>query len=128
MAYEVYEQMGGRLPDAMIYPTGGGTGLIGMWKAFDEMQEMGWITDRRPRMFAVQAHGCAPMVRAYAEGTRSARRVERPTNPGLRLARPDSNWRFPDSARCAQKSRRRTGGFRCGHAERPSARLPKRKA
>ena len=65
MAYEVYEQMGGRLPDAMIYPTGGGTGLIGMWKAFDEMQELGWIRDRRPRMFAVQAHGCAPMVRAY---------------------------------------------------------------
>ena len=72
MAYEVYEQLGGRLPDAMIYPTGGGTGLIGMWKAFDEMQELGWIADRRPRMFAVQAHGCAPMVRAYAEGTEHA--------------------------------------------------------
>jgi threonine synthase len=66
MAYEVFEQLGGRLPDAMIYPTGGGTGLIGMWKAFGEMQELGWIAERRPRMFAVQAQGCAPMVRAFA--------------------------------------------------------------
>jgi threonine synthase len=72
MAYEVFEQLGGRLPDAMIYPTGGGTGLIGMWKAFDEMQELGWIGARRPRMFAVQAQGCAPMVRAFAAGAERA--------------------------------------------------------
>ncbi len=87
MAYEIYEQMGGRLPDAMIYPTGGGTGLIGMWKAFEEMQGLGWITDRRPRMFAVQAHGCAPLVRAYAAGSE---RAEEWVNPqtlasGLRV-------------------------------------------
>jgi threonine synthase len=72
MAYEVFEQLGARLPDAMIYPTGGGTGLIGMWKAFDEMQQLGWIGARRPRMFAVQAQGCAPMVRAFAAGAERA--------------------------------------------------------
>jgi threonine synthase len=65
MAYEVYEQLQWRLPDVMIYPTGGGTGLIGMWKAFAEMEEMGWIVQRRPRMFAVQSTGCAPIVRAF---------------------------------------------------------------
>ena len=72
MAYEVFEQLGGRLPDAMIYPTGGGTGLIGMWKAFGEMQELRWIGERRPRMFSVQAQGCAPMVRAFVKGAESA--------------------------------------------------------
>jgi threonine synthase len=72
MAYEVVEQLRGRVPDAMIYPAGGGTGLIGMWKAFAEMQEMGWIGERRPRMFAVQAAGCAPVVRALARGAEQA--------------------------------------------------------
>jgi threonine synthase len=87
MAYEVCEQMGGRLPDVMIYPTGGGTGLIGMWKAFDEMQELGWITDRRPRMFAIQAHGCAPLVRAYAQGVEHAQEWKDPQTvaSGLRV-------------------------------------------
>jgi len=66
MAYEVVEQLGDKVPDAMIYPTGGGTGLVGMWKAFDEMEELGWIGRKRPRLVAVQATGCAPMVRAYA--------------------------------------------------------------
>jgi len=72
MAYEVYEQLQWRVPDVMIYPTGGGTGLIGMWKAFAEMQEMGWIEDRRPRMFAVQSTGCAPIVRAFAQNAEQA--------------------------------------------------------
>lgn len=72
MAYEVFEQLGWRVPDAMIYPTGGGTGLIGMWKAFDEMAEMGWIGNRRPRMFAVQSSGCAPVVRAFARHAEQA--------------------------------------------------------
>jgi threonine synthase len=87
LAYEVCEQMGGRLPDAMVYPTGGGTGLIGMWKAFDEMQEMGWIKERRPRMFAIQAHGCAPIVRAYAEGAEKATEWKNPQTiaSGLRV-------------------------------------------
>ena len=72
MAYEVVEQLHGRVPDAMIYPTGGGTGLIGMWKAFEEMQQLGWIGERRPRMFAVQATGCAPIVRAFARDAQQA--------------------------------------------------------
>ena len=69
MAYEVVEQLEGRVPEAIIYPTGGGTGLIGMWKAFDEMEKLGWMGGRRPRMFSVQAQGCAPIVRAFAEGS-----------------------------------------------------------
>lgn len=72
MGYELFEQLGGRLPDAIVYPTGGGTGLIGMWKAFDEMQELGWIGAERPKMFTVQATGCAPMVKAWEEGAEHA--------------------------------------------------------
>lgn len=72
MGYELFEQLGGRLPDAIIYPTGGGTGLIGMWKAFDEMERLGWIGADRPKMFTVQAAGCAPMVKAWEEGAESA--------------------------------------------------------
>ena len=72
MGYELFEQLGGRLPDAIVYPTGGGTGLIGMWKAFDEMEELGWIGSERPRMFSVQSTGCAPMVRAWEEGREEA--------------------------------------------------------
>ena len=68
MGYELVEQLGGRLPDAIVYPTGGGTGLIGMWKAFDEMETLGWIGSERPKMFTVQAAGCAPMVRAWESG------------------------------------------------------------
>ncbi len=72
MGYELAEQLGWELPDVVLYPTGGGTGLVGMWKAFDEMEEMGWIGSRRPRMVAVQAAGCAPIVRAYEAGAESA--------------------------------------------------------
>lgn len=72
MGYELFEQLGFRLPDAIVYPTGGGTGLIGMWKAFAEMEEMGWIGPERPRMFSVQAAGCAPMVRAWEQGSEFA--------------------------------------------------------
>jgi len=68
MGYEICEQLGWRLPDAIVYPTGGGTGLIGMWKAFDEMEQLGWIGSERPKMFTVQAAGCAPMVRAWEAG------------------------------------------------------------
>ena len=72
MGYELWEQFGGRLPDVIVYPTGGGVGLIGMCKAFDEMQEMGWIGSQRPRMVAVQAVGCAPIVRAWEGRQNSA--------------------------------------------------------
>lgn len=68
MAYEVFEQLGGKLPDAIIFPSGGGVGVIGMWKAFDEMEQLGWIGSRRPRMIAVQAEGCAPIVKAWNQG------------------------------------------------------------
>jgi threonine synthase len=68
MGYEVAEQMGWQLPDVIIYPTGGGTGLIGMWKAFEELEALGWIAAQRPRMVTVQSEGCAPMVRAFHEG------------------------------------------------------------
>ena len=72
LGYELAEQMEWRLPDVIIYPTGGGTGLIGMWKAFDEMEQLGWIGSKRPRMVTVQAEGCAPIVRAFEEGNRFA--------------------------------------------------------
>lgn len=65
MGYEIAEQLGWRLPDAIVYPTGGGVGLIGMWKAFDEMEQLGWIGSERPKMVVVQAAGCAPVVRAW---------------------------------------------------------------
>jgi len=69
MGYEVAEQLGWRLPQGIIYPTGGGVGLLGMWKAFDEMEELGWIGPERPQMITVQASGCAPIVRAWDAGT-----------------------------------------------------------
>lgn len=72
MGYELAEQMGWELPDVILYPTGGGTGLIGMWKAFEEMETMGLIGSRRPRFYAVQAAGCAPLVRAFTEGKNEA--------------------------------------------------------
>jgi len=72
LGYELAEQFNWELPDVIIYPTGGGTGLIGMWKAFDEMEQMGWIGPERPRMVTVQASGCAPIVRAFESGQRFA--------------------------------------------------------
>ena len=72
MGYELWEQFGGKLPDVILYPTGGGVGLIGMCKAFDEMQEMRWIGAERPRMVVVQAEGCAPIVRAWEAHRESA--------------------------------------------------------
>src|SRR5258708_15992398 len=72
MGYELWEQFGGKLPEVIFYPTGGGVGLIGMCKAFDEMQEMGWIGAERPRMVAVQAEGCAPIVPAWEAPQTSA--------------------------------------------------------
>jgi len=72
MGLELAAQLGWHVPDAIFYPTGGGTGLIGMWKAFDEMEKLGWIGSKRPKMIAVQAAGCAPIVKAYDEGARHA--------------------------------------------------------
>ena len=72
LGYELAEQFNWQLPDAILYPTGGGTGLIGMWKAFDEMETIGWIDHKRPRMYSVQASGCAPIVRAFEAGEKTA--------------------------------------------------------
>ncbi len=76
MGLELAAQLGWELPDAIFYPTGGGTGLIGMWKAFDELEALGWIGAKRPRMYAVQASGCAPIVRAFEAGVEHAERWE----------------------------------------------------
>ncbi|RMG63626.1 MAG: threonine synthase [Calditrichaeota bacterium] len=86
MGYELFEQLG-RLPDVIIYPTGGGTGLVGMWKAFQEMEALGWCDGRRPRMVSVQAEGCAPIVEAFRQGQVHARPWEnaRTLAAGLRV-------------------------------------------
>ena len=76
MGYEIAEQMNWILPDVIIYPTGGGTGLIGMWKAFDEMEKLGWIGSKRPRMVTVQSTGCAPMVKAFHDKNEFAEKWE----------------------------------------------------
>ena len=68
MGFEIAEQYHWELPDVIVYPTGGGTGLIGMWKAFDELEALGWISSRRPRMVSVQSTGCAPVVKAFEAG------------------------------------------------------------
>ena len=89
MGYELAEQLGWELPDWIVYPTGGGTGLIGMWKAFAEMEAIGWIGPKRPKMVSVQAEGCAPIVRAFREGTEKAAPWEHATTAadGLRVPR-----------------------------------------
>jgi threonine synthase len=88
MGYELLEDLG-RLPDVILYPTGGGTGLIGMWKAFDEMERLGWIDGKRPRMWSVQSSGCAPIVRAVDQNLDTAPEWESPKTEawGLRVPR-----------------------------------------
>src|SRR5438046_1659503 len=87
LGYELAEQLDWKLPDVILYPTGGGTGLIGMWKAFDEMEALGWIDQKRPRMFSVQASGCAPIVRAFEAGEKFAAEFPNPHTiaSGLRV-------------------------------------------
>jgi threonine synthase len=88
MAFELVDHLGG-VPDAILYPTGGGTGLIGMWKAFGEMEQLGWIGPDRPRMFAIQSRGCAPVVRAFEQRLDHAPEWEDPKTAawGLRVPR-----------------------------------------
>ncbi len=101
LGYELAEQMNWELPDVIVYPTGGGTGLIGMWKAFAEMEEMGWIDSRRPRMVTVQAAGCAPVVRAFEEGKRFAEEFPdaATTASGLRVPRAIGDFLILDALR-----------------------------
>ena len=105
MGYEIAEQMGWKLPDVILYPTGGGTGLVGMAKAFDEMETMGWIGSQRPRMVSVQAAGCAPIVRAFAAHATEAGTFENAQTvaAGLRVPRAIGDFIMLDILR-------RTGG------------------
>ena len=98
MGYEVAEQLGWRLPQGIIYPTGGGVGLLGMWKAFEEMETLGWIGSERPKMIVVQSAGCAPIVKAWDEGKPSS---EMWTNAatlasGLRVPKPYGDYLILD--------------------------------
>ena len=88
MGYELAEQLNWELPDVIIYPTGGGTGIIGMWKAFDEMEQLGWIGSHRPKMISVQSEGCAPIIRAFEQGKDTADFFENPETSALGLRVP----------------------------------------
>ncbi len=88
MGYELGEQLGWELPDWIIYPTGGGTGMVGMWKAFDEMEALGWIGSKRPKMVTVQPTGCAPVVRAFEQGIERAPMWENPDTEAHGLRAP----------------------------------------
>ena len=90
MGYELAEQMHWQLPDAIFYPTGGGVGIIGMWKAFDEMETLGWIGSKRPKMIAVQVEGCQPVVRAFEKGEERSQFWENANTvaSGLRVPKP----------------------------------------
>lgn len=94
MGYEVAEQLNWELPDAIFYPTGGGVGMIGMWKAFDEMEQLGWIGKKRPKMISVQAAGCAPIVKAWSEhkATAEAWQNAHTAAAGLRVPKPYADY------------------------------------
>jgi threonine synthase len=98
MGYEVAEQLGWKLPQGIIYPTGGGVGLLGMWKAFDEMEELGWIGNERPKMVCVQSAGCAPVVKAWDEGKNSAEFWNNASTlaAGLRVPKPYGDYLILD--------------------------------
>ena len=101
MGYELVEQLGWEYPDAVFYPTGGGVGLIGMWKAFEEMDELGWVTGKRPKMIAIQAAGCAPVVRAFEQGdaASTAWHDAHTAASGLRVPKPYGDYIILDIVR-----------------------------
>jgi threonine synthase len=101
MGYELCEQMGWQLPDVIFYPTGGGVGIIGMWKAFEEMEALGWIGSRRPKMIAVQAEGCQPVVRAYEEGAQRSQFWDNASTvaSGLRVPKPLGDFLILEAVR-----------------------------
>jgi threonine synthase len=103
MGYELAEQMGWKLPDAILYPTGGGTGLVGMWKAFAEMERMGFVGPARPRMYAVQPEGCAPVVKAFTEGKNEAEFWQGAATHalGLRVPKPYADFLILDALRAS---------------------------
>jgi threonine synthase len=101
MGYELVEQLNWTYPDAVFYPTGGGVGLIGMWKAFEEMEQLGWVTGNRPKMIAIQASGCAPVARAYKEGANASQMFENAATfaAGLRVPKPYGDYIILDIVR-----------------------------
>lgn len=103
MGYELAEQMDWQLPDAIFYPTGGGVGMIGMWKAFSEMEALGWIGSQRPKMIAVQPEGCQPVVRAYLEGAGRSRAWENAWTvaSGLRVPKPLGDFLILNAVRAS---------------------------
>ena len=103
MGYELVEQLGWEYPDAVFYPTGGGVGLIGMWKAFDELEELGWVTGKRPKMIAVQAAGCAPVARAYDKGEAVSEMWQNAATfaAGLRVPKPYGDYLILDAVRAS---------------------------
>jgi threonine synthase len=104
MGYELVEQLGWEYPDAVFYPTGGGVGLIGMWKAFQELEDLGWVTGRRPKMIAVQAAGCAPVARAYDQGEAVSQMWQNAATfaSGLRVPKPYGDYIILDAVRQSQ--------------------------
>lgn len=101
MGFELAEQFEWKLPDAILYPTGGGTGIVGMWKAFDELETLGWIGEARPRLYSIQAAGCAPIVRAFESGASSAEPFPDPKTfaSGLRVPRAIGDFLILDAVR-----------------------------
>jgi threonine synthase len=104
MGYELVEQLGWEYPDAVFYPTGGGVGLIGMWKAFQELEDLGWVKGRRPKMIAVQAAGCAPVARAYDQGEAVSQMWQNAATfaSGLRVPKPYGDYIILDAVRQSQ--------------------------
>ena len=101
MGYELVEQLGWEYPDAVFYPTGGGVGLIGMWKAFEELEALAWVTGRRPKMIAIQSAGCAPVARAYDEGAEVSQMWQNAATfaAGLRVPKPYGDYIILDIVR-----------------------------
>src|SRR5471032_621533 len=101
MGYELVEQLGWEYPDAVFYPTGGGVGLIGMWKAFQELEDLGWVNGKRPKMIAVQAAGCAPVVRAFDQGAAVSEMWQDAATfaSGLRVPKPYGDYLILDAVR-----------------------------
>lgn len=104
LGYEIAEQLGWHFPDVVIYPTGGGTGLVGMWKAFSEMRQMGWVDGNLPRMVAVQSSGCAPVVNAFEKGLKKHQPWQKPETSALGLNVPNpigGSWMLRILRECA---------------------------
>lgn len=103
MGYELVEQLGWEYPDAVFYPTGGGVGLIGMWKAFEEMEELGWVKGKRPKMIVVQAAGCAPVVKAFKGGAATSEmwKDAHTDASGLRVPKPYADYIILDILRAS---------------------------